>query len=601
MANIQLTLDNDHIKRNYSKWISRSILELVKNSLDADANKIDIEFIENSTWWIEQIVVTDNWHGLSYSDANMYFWGLGFSMKATTFKSPAGRAFLWKKWEWRIFVLCAGSRVTWTSNYRKESDGKNYNFTIINENSSQTFNVSDAETRSDKDTWMQVIIENIHDKLLRKFNKDDTKTEILHELAYYLKAYEKEKITIYYDWRKLKLEDALESQGIDTYINIQDPETNNRYQIRVQLFHWKDNKIHSRYFIDKDNEIIHQDSHTHFSMKDFGHSVFVSWEIIQDNTIMLMIETPLGKALSEGVRWVIADYYLWIYKKKAAEFVSDLKNEAYYPYEWEPTNQIEESEREIFDIALFEVAANSRQFSKDSIETKAIVTNLIKTTIQRDVKDLIPILEETLKLPDEEITKFKNLIESYGLSNLINTAKSVTDKLSFIEELDTLLHNDKYQKNVLERQHIHKILENELWIFGDGYVGWTSDKTMKDVLKNHLKLLWRDEFIWNHLDWLSSDRPDIMLNKQYPQTSEWKFEHLVIELKRPSLKLTSKELVQVQDYAVQVSNDERFNTNDVKWKFILVWSNWNDEFVESQRNQDLRPRWLVTQRKNYEV
>lgn len=601
MANIVLTIAGNHIKQKYSKWITKSILELIKNSLDADATKISVDFIKNSAGWIDSIIVTDNWHGMSYTDAIMNFWNLGYSNKSTTFKSPSGRNFLWKLWEWRIFSLWICSKITWISKYKKESDNKNYIFNIINENSKGEFKVDDEEQEINEESWMRVIIENINTKALKKFDIWSSKNEILYELAYYLQAYESENILITYDAEELNLKDALASEWCNEDITIKDLETGDSHIVKVQLFHWKDIWVHSRYFIDKDNEIIHQDPHTNFSAKDFGHSVFVSWEIIKNNTIALMLENSLGKALSEWVRSVIEKYYLQIYKKRAAEFVNEIRDEEYYPYEWEPKNQIEESEREIFDIALFEVAANSRQFSKDSAETKAIVTNLIKTTIQRDVKDLIPILEETLKLPDEDIKKFKTLIESYGLSHLINTTKSITDKLSFIDELDTLLHNPTYQKITLERQHIHKLIENELWIFWDWYIWWTSDKMMRDVLKNHLKLLWRDNFIWVDTEWLSSDRPDIMLNKQYPQTSEWKFEHLVVELKRPSLKITQAELGQIQSYAAQVSFDERFNTTDVKWKFILLWSNWYDKSIDSQRNQIGKPKGLITATENYEV
>jgi hypothetical protein len=56
---------------------------------------------------------------------------------------------------------------------------------------------------------------------------------------------------------------------------------------------------------------------------------------------------------------------------------------------------------------------------------------------------------------------------------------------------------------------------------------------------------------------------------------------LVIELKRPSLKLTNKELSQIEDYAQQVADDIRFDKETVKWKFILI----GDETDSQVRNR----------------
>ena len=44
-------------------------------------------------------------------------------------------------------------------------------------------------------------------------------------------------------------------------------------------------------------------------------------------------------------------------------------------------------------------------------------------------------------------------------------------------------------------------------------------------------------------------------------------QHLVVELKRPGLTLTQKELMQITTYAIAVSSDERFKSPDVTWDF----------------------------------
>jgi hypothetical protein len=61
-----------------------------------------------------------------------------------------------------------------------------------------------------------------------------------------------------------------------------------------------------------------------------------------------------------------------------------------------------------------------------------------------------------------------------------------------------------------------------------------------------------------------------MLYRRYPQGQEGKFEHLVVELKRPTCKLGQKEISQIENYAFTVSDDERFDKHNTRWTFILI-------------------------------
>ena len=63
---------------------------------------------------------------------------------------------------------------------------------------------------------------------------------------------------------------------------------------------------------------------------------------------------------------------------------------------------------------------------------------------------------------------------------------------------------------------------------------------------------------------------DLMLFRQIPQLQQDCFEHLVTELKRPTCKIGQKELMQIENYAFSVSNDERFDKDRTKWTFMLL-------------------------------
>ena len=54
------------------------------------------------------------------------------------------------------------------------------------------------------------------------------------------------------------------------------------------------------------------------------------------------------------------------------------------------------------------------------------------------------------------------------LAAIINAAKTVVDRLDFVGSLDSLLFGD-LKKTLLERKQLHRILAEELRIFGEQY------------------------------------------------------------------------------------------------------------------------------------
>ena len=79
-----------------------------------------------------------------------------------------------------------------------------------------------------------------------------------------------------------------------------------------------------------------------------------------------------------------------------------------------------------------------------------------------------------------------------------------------------------------------------------------------------------------------ASRLDILLNSTYARTPPYDYEHLVVELKRSSVKLGSAELNQVESYALTVGQDDRFDKQKTKWTWYLIGVEC-DEFVEEKR------------------
>lgn len=123
----------------------------------------------------------------------------------------------------------------------------------------------------------------------------------------------------------------------------------------------------------------------------------------------------------------------------------------------------------------------------------------------------------------------------------------------------------------LERQQLHRMLANgRTWIFGEQYTLAVDDKGLTKVLEAHRALLSDDTPISRPVTDLDGHTRivDLMLSKATHFAD--RRQHLVVELKRPRLKLSQTELGQITNYAVAVSRDDRFKTPDVSWDFWLL-------------------------------
>lgn len=60
-------------------------------------------------------------------------------------------------------------------------------------------------------------------------------------------------------------------------------------------------------------------------------------------------------------------------------------------------------------------------------------------------------------------------------------------------------------------------------------------------------------------------------------------ENVVVELKRPKVKLGEKEVSQVKKYMHVIRSNSRFNAGNVKWTFYLVGNDFDtSHYIEGE-------------------
>lgn len=150
-----------------------------------------------------------------------------------------------------------------------------------------------------------------------------------------------------------------------------------------------------------------------------------------------------------------------------------------------------------------------------------------------------------------------------------------------------MVYNDSVGKPIKERTQFHRLLLKELWIFGEKYTLGTSDQSLKNLLKEHIAKMGRSELVPEIPPEAVQDLtriPDICLFEQICPGYE-KLEHLVIELKRPTLTLTMKEVDQIRDYAITVAKNPLFDKDRTKWHFILLGQDYDENVRNVLENQ----------------
>lgn len=102
------------------------------------------------------------------------------------------------------------------------------------------------------------------------------------------------------------------------------------------------------------------------------------------------------------------------------------------------------------------------------------------------------------------------------------------------------------------------------------------DQGLRTALRNHLHLLGAEGIVLDDVDSApvrDEDgrvvRVDLLLSRLIP-TRENHREHLVVELKRPSVHIGLAEVQQIITYADAVSSEARFDQARSKWSFWIV-------------------------------
>ena len=143
------------------------------------------------------------------------------------------------------------------------------------------------------------------------------------------------------------------------------------------------------------------------------------------------------------------------------------------------------------------------------------------------------------------------------------------------------------------------MLAQETWLFGEEYALTGDDERLTAVLVKHPEILGEDIELADGPQITREDGtvaiPDLVLSRQIKHHQN-ALQHLVVELKRPSVDIRPAELQQIEDYAFAVAADERFNQPNVSWEFMVVGNKLKAVPRSAPGRLDGQKAWSTTER-----
>lgn len=589
---IEVKVQRDYLERlATSKSPISAIAELIWNALDADASIVEVVLRRNALGGLDGIEVQDNGHGLPADEAFAAFESLGGSAKLKRVRTPKGRILHGQQGKGRFQAFSLGSQVEWRTRY--ESDGKTMELTIRgNRSSLKRFTTDEPVASAGTGTGTLVTITGV-DRKLPGIESDRSRQILTEEFALYLREYAG--VEVDFDGHPLdpsSIEESVTDYPLEVAL-----ESEEVVNAELTVIEWSIQTERALYLCDENGFTLHKlqpgIQAPGFSFTAYLKANFVR-QLWDSGDLQLEDLHPDLKRVVDAAKAELRSHFRKRAAERAGGLVERWKAEEVYPFDGAPRNVVEVAERQVFDVVALNVHEFLPDFQSTSVENRRFSFRLLKTAIETSPDAVQLILRDVLKLPREKQEEFAELLAKTSLDAIINASRVVADRLDFLQGLEILVFSPEGKKHTLERRHLHKIVAEHTWLFGEEFNLTVSDKSLTNVLRRHIDAAGLD---------LLDDKPvvredgsegivDLMLSRSVPQARTEQREHLIVELKRPNVAIGSTEATQVKDYATAIARDERFRDTNTRWEFWAVSNDLTDA-VRLDASQSGRPTGLL--------
>lgn len=572
MKKTPISLNENIIKELAGTKPVNALVELIYNSLDASATTIQIEIFRNKLSGVEKIIVQDNGEGIDPLNIHLTFAECGYSEKKQGDKNSLGKLVHGKKGRGRFKAYSLGSQIEWLSFNNQQKIKIQGDFS-----ESKQFKIFSNEEITEDISQGTVFTAIVGARAPLDLSDDN---KICADLETILSGtLEDSRISIFVNKRKLEVGNRIKNSQ---KIRLDEPFSD--VEIRTIVWKTKSESNNRICWCNKDFQVLQEEKWKPEENKTQNSLYIASERIEKANTNGSLNLLALNASLSDILKQAkekAAKYILETEKSAVYDIIDDFHRKKIHPYPNSPKSAVERKSKEVFDIILFEINRRAPGIFKRTKQETKLLLNTLKNAVEQDPDNVLKILQELLNLGTEDTKNLADLLNKVSMSNIIKTNKVIVDKLTFLHLLESYLAYGDTSKYILERSQLHKIIEKHLWIFGNQYELGTSDKTIDSIVQKI-----RESFFDKNNDSVNDSEgntyliPDLFLYRRIGiPTSQRRYHNLLIELKRPSVKIGKEEIRQVTDYADVIAKNERLK--NYKWDIFILSSDIKDDEVAS--------------------
>lgn len=610
-----------HTTKLTSKSIERSglpvdykkaIAEFIWNGFDAEANTINIDYNCNEIGYIDQFSIKDNGTGINIETLSSTFGNFNDSLKTLSYSDTGFIKGKKGKGRYAFSVFC--NKAIWNTVFLTEK-GECLNYKIeIKKEDSQNYSIDERIAIKPTKTGTSVLFNEFHSLTGDLLDSQDFNSFLSSEFGWFLYLNKEQDYKILINGIPLNYFEIIE-ENEDKEIPI------GNYIFKVSYIRW-DRKIGDKYyyyFLRTDKKQVDR-RHTSFNNKavDFHHSIYVESDYFdnykptpKDSSILDFGDKNQSDHIYKELVTLLNEFVaekekFFIRSQKADELIENFNKKKIFP-SFKSNNYEQLRKKDLENVIKELYCIQPKIFQKlNEPQSKTIVgfLNLLLDTEQRE--NVLEIIDNVVKLTDEERQDLANILKSTKLSHITALIKFLENRFDVVRILKTLIFD--LEKFTTEREHIQKVIENNYWLFGEQYHLVSADKNFEVLLNNYLFHIEKNEKLPKTVEAKNKlKRPDIFISRKIdiPDSSGDEYlieENIIVELKRPSVIIGKEQFSQIEDYMGIIINDANFNSQLRKWKFYLIGKEVDGYIKGLYKNQDVRnKKFLVQEIDNYEI
>ncbi|MGE5567250.1 MAG: ATP-binding protein [Parcubacteria group bacterium] len=598
MHRVTLQAKQDHIEKVVrTSDPLKGIAELVWNGFDAGATRVDVGLRRTALGSVDEIIVTDDGSGITPERADCDFGQLGESWKRDA--RPSARAYHGKEGRGRLRFFSLADRANWVTKFQGPSGVERLTIEIRAE-ALETSEISEPEP-AEGPTGTSVSLHPLKQNL-DWLSTSDARQQSGTVFAQYLRLYPD--VALWYDGERIDPAAAIAAATpyeLDPIVG----RTRTITGVKLEIVEWSTTMESRKIHFCGDQGVVLGSQPARVTAPDFSFSIYATSdyfvELAGDNVLELDDLTDQDFAVVlERIRERAQEHFRRRTAERSEHLIQELKDAGAYPYEGEPTDEVQRRERDVFDMATYAVSRYSGDFRRAETPLKKMTLALLREALRHNPDSLTQILHAVVGLPKEKQNQFSSLLERTELSNIISASSLIADRVAFLQTLEQAVFDPHWKKVLRERGGLDVLVRDNTWIFGEQFHITLHEAGLTRVMKRVAE----DQGSKGRRRVTKPDgktgRLDSFLGRTVPGPHHDRNEYLVIELKRPSVKADRINLNQITDYARALVTQQDYSHTDTRWTFFLVVGEY-DDVVREQISQEGRPAGIAVEKANYTV